>query len=91
MVLFFLTLYLSRVLGFSADWAGVVMSGYGVGMLGGALVGGTLSDRLGAFRVQRIVLTASGVLLCSLPLLVAILFWCISQKWNGKNSLKTPD
>jgi MFS family permease len=82
MVIFFLTLYLSRVLGFSNDRAGMVMSGYGIGMLGGALVGGALSDRLGAFRVQRIVLATTGAILCGLPflhdyywILIGVVLW----------------
>jgi len=67
MVIFFLTLYLSHYLGFPAAWAGLAMSGYGLGMLGGALAGGTLADRLGAFRVQRMSLTGTALILALLP------------------------
>lgn len=63
MVVFFMTLYLMRHLNLPAEEAGVAMSGYGVGMLAGTLTGGMLSDRLGPFRVQRLSLTAAGVIL----------------------------
>jgi predicted MFS family arabinose efflux permease len=69
MVVFFLTLYLARHLGWPAERAGLAMSGYGVGMLAGTLTGGLLSDRLGAFRVQRLSLTGAGVLLVFLSFL----------------------
>ena len=90
MVIFFLTLYLSHNLGFSTERAGMVVSGYGVGMLAGALAGGTLSDRLGPFRVQRLGLTASALLLGLLPflhqymwILVGIVLWGFlsSARW----------
>lgn len=77
MVIFFLSLYLSQILGFATERASLVMSGYGVGMLGGALVGGTLSDRVGAFRIQRMVLAATGVLLSTLPF-VHDFIWILS-------------
>ncbi len=66
MVLFFLTLYLTRRLGFTAAQAGRALSVYGVGMLAGAWLGGWLSDRIGSIRVQKISLFASGVLLIGL-------------------------
>jgi len=71
MAIFFLTLYLSRCRGWTAQGAGLAMSGYGLGMLGGGLAGGALSDRLGAFRVQRLSLTGSALLLGGLPFLSA--------------------
>lgn len=63
MVVFFLTLYLSRHLGFPPQLAGMGVSGYGLGMLAGTLTGGVLSDRLGAFAVQRLSLGTAGILL----------------------------
>jgi MFS family permease len=69
MVIFFLALYLTRRLDFPEARAGLAMSGYGVGMLAGALAGGTLSDRLGAFRVQRLGLAASALVLALIPFL----------------------
>jgi MFS family permease len=69
MVVFFMALYLTRHLGWPAGMAGLAMSGYGVGMLAGTLTGGLLSDRLGAFRVQRLSLTGTGILLVGLAFL----------------------
>lgn len=69
MVVFFLTLYLTTKLNFGLERAGAAMSVYGLGMLAGTLVGGALSDRLGAHRVQRYSLVASGLCLATLSLL----------------------
>jgi len=66
MVVFFLTLYLTRHLGFTVVRAGQVLSGYGFGMLLGNLLGGLASDRLGARRTQRLSLALSGAFLISL-------------------------
>jgi predicted MFS family arabinose efflux permease len=78
MVLFFLTLYLTRQLGFSVVQAGYVMSAYGVGSMLGTYFGGRLCDRLGAYHVQKLSLAASALLLVVLqlpraPWLVALL------------------
>ena len=68
MVLPFLALYLTTQHGFSAREAGGVLSLYGVGAIGGAYVGGWLSDRLGSLRTQLVglVLSAGGIVLLSL-------------------------
>lgn len=68
MVLFFLTLYLTRQLGFSVVEAGYVMSAYGVGSMLGTYLGGRLCDRLGAYHVQKLSLAASAALLVLLQL-----------------------
>ena len=78
MVLFFLTLYMTRELGFSVVQAGCVMSAYGIGSMLGTYFGGRLSDRLGAYNVQKLSRAASAVLLIALqlprsPWLVALL------------------
>ncbi|HEY3383458.1 MAG TPA: MFS transporter [Vicinamibacterales bacterium] len=72
MVVFFLVLYLSRQLGWAVATAGLAMSSYGGGMLVGTLAGGTLSDRLGAFRVQRLSLCCAGVTLVVLSYLHSV-------------------
>ena len=63
MVIFFLTLYLTRRLGFSALEAGRALSLYGVGSLVGSYGGGWLSDRLGSTAVQKLSLVLSGTFL----------------------------
>jgi predicted MFS family arabinose efflux permease len=63
MVIFFLSLYLTRRLGLSPARAGQALSLYGLGSLGGAYLGGWLADRVGSIRVQKVSLTVCGVLL----------------------------
>jgi len=63
MVIFFLSLYLTRKLGFSPARAGQALSLYGVGSLAGAFLGGWLADRIGSITVQKASLAVCGVLL----------------------------
>ena len=69
MVVFFMTLYLARYLGWPPEVAGLGMSAYGVGMLAGTVTGGVLADRLGAYTVQRLSLTGAGLILLAVPFL----------------------
>ncbi len=66
MVIFFLTLYLTRKLGFSPVRAGGALSLYGVGSLVGAYGGGWLADKLGSITVQKAGLALAGGLLIAL-------------------------
>jgi len=66
MVIFFLSLYLTRRLGFTPARAGQALSLYGLGSLAGAYVGGWLSDRIGSTSVQKLSLLLSGGLLIAL-------------------------
>lgn len=66
MVIFFLSLYLTRKLGLSPARAGQALSIYGVGSLGGAYLGGWLADRIGSITVQKASLAVCGVLLIAL-------------------------
>ncbi|MEM6700075.1 MAG: MFS transporter, partial [Bacteroidota bacterium] len=52
MVLPFMTLYLTSELDFTLAQAGWVMSAFGLGSIGGSLLGGRLTDKIGAFRVM---------------------------------------
>lgn len=63
MVVFFLTLYMTRRLGFTVVQAGSVMSAYGVGSMLGTYLGGRLCDRIGAYHVQKLSLGVSAALL----------------------------
>ena len=63
MVIFFLSLYLTRQLGFTPARAGQALSLYGLGSLAGAFLGGWLSDRIGSTSVQKLSLALSGALL----------------------------
>jgi len=84
MVLPFLTLYLTTRHGFSAREAGGVLSLYGVGAIGGAYVGGWLSDRVGSISTQVVglCLSAGGLAVLSsmqspLSIVVIVLLWSI--------------
>ena len=68
MVVFFLTLYMTRHLGFSLAETGRAMSAYGLGSVVGTYFGGRLCDRIGAYHVQKISLASCGVLLVALSL-----------------------
>lgn len=49
MVILFLTIYLTQELHFSTIQAGLAMSAFGLGSLGGAYIGGWLTDRFGYY------------------------------------------
>jgi predicted MFS family arabinose efflux permease len=66
MVIFFLSLYLTRRLGFTPARAGQALSLYGFGSLAGAYAGGWLSDRMGSTSVQKLSLALSGCFLLAL-------------------------
>ncbi|MEJ2636268.1 MAG: MFS transporter [Calditrichia bacterium] len=61
MVLFFMSLYLTRELGYSIAAAGRMLSIYGLGSLGGSYLGGWLSDLVGTRKVQILSLTFTGL------------------------------
>jgi MFS family permease len=61
MVLPFLTLYLTQRLDLTPARAGQIVGCYGLGSVAGSYLGGWLSDRIGARRVQLLSLTASGL------------------------------
>ena len=68
MVLPFLVLYLTRELGFSPARAGAMLAVYGASAIVFGPIGGRLSDRIGALRVMRASLIASGSALLIFPL-----------------------
>ncbi len=66
MVIFFLSLYLTREMGLSPARAGQALSLYGLGSLAAAYIGGWMADRIGSITVQKVSLTVAGVLLIAL-------------------------
>jgi predicted MFS family arabinose efflux permease len=60
MVLPFLSLYLTRELGFTKIQTGYLLAMYGLGSVAGSFLGGWLSDRIGALRVQLLSLVTAG-------------------------------
>ncbi len=63
MVFPFLTVYLTSALGFSLKDTGVIMGFFGLGSILGSYVGGWLTDRIGAYKVQFWSLLLSSVIL----------------------------
>lgn len=66
MVVAFLTLYLTGPLGFTVQQSGYVMACFGLGAVGGAMMGGRLTDTLGYYRVQFWSLIFNGLMLIAL-------------------------
>lgn len=66
MVLPFLTLYLTRSLGFEMGLVGQLLATYGLGAALGVQLGGWLTDRLGSLRVQVASLFLAGPLFLAL-------------------------
>lgn len=80
MVMFFMTLYLTRELHYPVEEAGWLMGIYGSGSLAGSFLGGWLTDRLGNRIVQTGSLFGCGILYIALafpsgyPALATLLF-----------------
>jgi MFS family permease len=62
MVVIFLPIYLSQKLGFDIKLTGTILSLFGLGMILGSYLGGTLTDRMGFLAVQTTSLLVSGLL-----------------------------
>ena len=62
MVVPFLTLYLTRQMGYSVADAGVVFAFFGLGAFSGAYIGGRLTDKIGFYPVQIITLMGGGIM-----------------------------
>jgi len=61
MVLFFLSLYFTRELHLPVTMAGKLISIYGIGSLFGSFLGGQLSDKYGAVRIQLLSLLTTAL------------------------------
>jgi MFS family permease len=73
MIFPFLTVYLTTVLAFSLEVAGIIASAFGIGSLLGSYIGGRLSDRVGPNPVILISFIVSGLLFIVLQW--ATTFW----------------
>ncbi|MEO7800833.1 MAG: MFS transporter [Ginsengibacter sp.] len=62
MVVPFMTIYLTQKMNVSISAAGFVMSLFGMGAVSGALVGGYVTDKKGAYYVQLVTLFGGGIL-----------------------------
>lgn len=75
MVFPFLTVYLTTVLGFSLEVAGIIASAFGIGSLVGSYAGGRLSDKFGPNPVIIVSFIISGLLFIVLQW--ATTFWSL--------------
>ena len=75
-LLLFISLYLTRDLGFSLSDAGSIVSFYGIGSILGAYVGGWLTDRTGFYRVMLVSLILGGVVLLAMQFVST--YWSIA-------------
>jgi len=73
MVLPFLTLYLTKHLGFSLSQVGWIMTSFGVGSFLGSWLGGKLTDKIGYYRVMFWSLFLTGFLFIGLQYVTT--FW----------------
>ena len=62
MVIPFMTMYLTQHIGTTISQAGFVMSMFGTGAIIGALIGGRLSDKFGAYYIQICTLCGGGIM-----------------------------
>jgi len=67
MVLPFLSIYMTRALGFTITDAGIVLACFGLGAVTGSWLGGWLTDRYGNFWVQTLSLLVSVPLFLIVP------------------------
>ncbi len=67
MVLPFLSIYLTKALGYGIREAGILLATYGLGAMAGSLTGGWLSDKIGNFWVQFLSLVLGGSFFMILP------------------------
>ncbi len=83
MVIPFLSVYLTSSLGFTLVQTGWVMSSFGLGAIGGAYIGGRLTDKIGHFKVQTFSLIGGGIMFFALSQVqsfygISIFVFCVS-------------
>lgn len=77
MVLPFMTIYLTQKIKISISAAGFVMSLFGIGAIAGALIGGNITDKKGAYYVQLFTLFGGGLLFIILGQMKSYISICI--------------
>ncbi|MCB0565889.1 MAG: MFS transporter [Phaeodactylibacter sp.] len=77
MVIPFLSVYLTQVMGYSLGQAGWVMSCFGAGSVLGSYIGGRLTDRIGFYKVQFWSLLLSGLAFIALGYVNSLVSICI--------------
>ena len=74
MVKLFMAIYLKVTLGLSIEVIGLLLSGYGAGLVVGSYVAGIVSDYWPAKRLTQLLMLLCGVLLLALPHLASVAF-----------------
>ena len=77
MVLPFISIYLNKDLGFAIGDIGFIMAFYGLGSVGGAFLGGILTDRIGFYRVQLCSLFTTALAFILLMYLQSFMSLCV--------------
>ena len=77
MVIPFLSLYLTKDLGFSLSNVGWIMTAFGLGSAGGSWLGGKLTDKIGYYKIMVYSLIATGFLFVGLQYLKTFESLCI--------------
>ena len=78
MVLPFLGVYMTTVLDFSLQNAGIVLSTFGVGSILGSLIGGWLTDKIGSYKIQAFSLFFSIPFYVILPIFKSFEALCLA-------------
>ena len=77
MVIPFLSLYLTRSLGFTMGQVGWIMTCYGIGSVLGVFLGGKFSDRIGYYKVMLGSLSLTGLIFLSLQVVETFYGFCL--------------
>jgi len=77
MVIPFLSLYLTKSLGFTLENVGWIMTCFGLGSVAGSWLGGKLTDKIGYYKVMAVSLFLTGVLFVALQYVTTLLGFCI--------------
>ncbi len=75
MVIPFLSLYLTKDLGFTLERVGMIMTFFGLGSLVGTWIGGKLTDAFGYYKIMMASLIGTGLLFISIQFLNS--FWLV--------------
>lgn len=77
MVIPFLSLYLTKSLGFTVSNVAWIMSAFGLGSVVGSWLGGKLTDQIGYYKVMCYSLISTGILFIALQFLSTFVAFCI--------------
>ncbi|MEQ6123035.1 MFS transporter [Pseudotenacibaculum sp. MALMAid0570] len=77
MVIPFMSLYLTKSLGFTVPDVGWIMTCFGVGSVLGSWLGGKLTDRIGYYKVMAVSLFLTGILFVALQYVTTFAGFCI--------------